>query len=159
MNTGWVKLWRKAKNNEIVQDPIAFAIFCYLLMEVDRETGSCYTSYRKIARAMRLDAMTFRRKILWLEEVLHILIHKSNTYGTTIQIVNWDKYQNTKEEMIHKTIHKTNTSVTPYIYNKKNKEDKEERESFKNDDQLGTNPKGRELLKEFLVKKGLYERA
>lgn len=108
---GWVKLHRKALDNEIfVHDPTAWRIFEYFLLSVDRETGSMRYGRIWLSKLLDINESTVYKAIKRLEKAKMVTQVSNNRYSTVL-VLNWHRYQgdgNTPQEQ------RSNNEVTHY---------------------------------------------
>jgi len=93
MENGWVKLHRKAKENGLIYDALAWQVFCWLLLSVDRKTGSYTTGRFLLASTLRINPNTLKSVLHRLNEKYQVLNLNSTNKYTTITLTNWAKYQ------------------------------------------------------------------
>lgn len=101
---GWVKLHRKALQNGIIKDIIAWHIFTWLLLKVDRTTGIKVTGRFWAGEELGIKPITFYKGLKRLEKKWKMVTLRVTGKSTEISLINWHKYQdgNTSD----------NTSVT-----------------------------------------------
>lgn len=93
MENGWIKLYRKTKENSIfIHDPTAWRIFEWLLMSVDKKTGQYDTGRFEIEKLLKVKSQTAYKALLRLKKHKMVNIQSNNKYST-ITICNWKKYQ------------------------------------------------------------------
>lgn len=113
MAIGWIKLHRKVLDNEIfMRDPTAWRIFEYLLLSVDRKTGSIETSKRQIAKKLKLKPSTVLGAFHRLATD-HMIDLETDHLKSSITICNWKTYQDRPD---HPTDHPTVSSPTTLLY-------------------------------------------
>ena len=93
MDNTWIKLYRKARDNEIMQDPIAWILFSFILLSVDRETGSMRTGRIYLGRALRLHDSTIYKALKRLEKKYDLVTCLVTTKYTEISVSKWSAYQ------------------------------------------------------------------
>lgn len=93
-NQGWIKLYRKLADHDILRDPTSLQIFIWLLLNVDRKTGG-YTTGRFVAsQVLGMKPRTFHKAITErLQHRYDLVTLSSDNKKTTIYLKNWDKYQ------------------------------------------------------------------
>ena len=108
MNVGWIKLHRQILNWEWYSDTNTFRLFIHLLLTANFKDqkyqgklikkGSLLTGRDKLSYETGLSVREVRTCLERLKSTNEIAI-KSNSKGTEIQIVNYDKYQIETNEM------------------------------------------------------------
>ena len=101
---GWVKLYRKALLNNILKDQMAWTIFTWLLLKVDRYTGIKVTGRFWAAQELGIKPITFYKGLRRLEKKWQMVTLRVTGKSTEIKIINWYKYQNSNTS--------GNTSIT-----------------------------------------------
>lgn len=94
-NNGWVKLHRKAKENGMMGDHLAWTLFCWILMSVDRKSGKYLTGRYLLAEALETKPTTIYHAILRLSKKWKVVTLRSDNKKTEISVLNWAKYQST----------------------------------------------------------------
>ena len=138
MDKTWVKLYRKARDNEIMTDPVAWLLFSYILMSVNRETGSMKTGRIYLSAMLKIKQGTIYKALKRLSEKYHLVTTVVTTKYTEIIVSKWALYQNmesqsnsgvtTKEQQsntIQEVRSKNNTSYMTLTENQKQKLKKE----------------------------------
>ena len=92
-NDGWIKLYRKLNKNQVLQDAVAWQIFTWLLLNVDRKTGKYNTGRIYISRELKINESTCYKAIKRLEKKYKMVTLVGNNKFTTFFIYNWFKYQ------------------------------------------------------------------
>lgn len=97
MDNGWIKLHRKALENDIIRDQNAWCIFTWLLLKVDRLTGQ-----KKVARSwaceeLGMKATTFYDSLMRLVKKYKVATTNPTGTYTTVTLLNWDKYQSQED--------------------------------------------------------------
>jgi len=133
MNVGWIKLHRQILNWEWYSDTNTFRLFLHLLLTANFKDqkyqgklikkGSLLTGRDKLSYETGLSVREVRTCLERLKSTNEIAI-KSNSKGTEIQVVNYDKYQIETSETTNKR--PTNDQQTTTI--KEGKENKERKE-------------------------------
>jgi hypothetical protein len=126
MIRGWVRLWRKALDNEIIKDQSAWHIFTWLLLKVDRITGKKKTGRFWASDELGMKPNTFYKALKRLEKKYKVVTLQVTGKFTEISLINWHKYQtgNTPSNTsVTHGEHIGNTSVT--LYKNKEVENKE----------------------------------
>lgn len=133
MNVGWIKLHRQILNWEWYSDTNTFRLFLHLLLTANFKDqkyqgklikkGSLLTGRDKLSYETGLSVREVRTCLERLKSTNEIAI-KSNSKGTEIQVVNYDKYQIETSETTNER--PTNDQQTTTI--KEGKENKERKE-------------------------------
>ena len=130
----WVKLYRKAKDNEIMRDQAAFLLFAWILLSVDRKTGKWKIGRFLLSKLTGMKPTTARDALYRLRDkygVLTTLV--TPTKYTEISVLKWAYYQ--QEIRLTPTLtprsrHSTAT-LTPLNKNKRIRElDNDEEENL-----------------------------
>jgi hypothetical protein len=100
--SGWIKLHRKILDWEWYSDPNTFRVFLHLILKANHKDkrfkgielikGSIVTSRDILALETGLSVRQVRTSLERLKMTSEVTI-KTNSKGTVIQIVNYDKYQ------------------------------------------------------------------
>lgn len=93
MNEGWVKLHRKINENEVMGDTNASHIFLWLLVNVDRTTGSTKIGRFWLSQVLHMNPSTLYKALIRLEKKYKVVTLRSNSQFTEISLTNWSKYQ------------------------------------------------------------------
>lgn len=109
MVRGWVRIWRKIEDNDIIRDAVALQIFMFLLVKVDKTTGEKRIGRFWMSDALNLNPSTFYKGLKRLEKKYKIVTLTSNNKFTTIRLINWHKYQGTSKTVTQDG----NNKVTP----------------------------------------------
>lgn len=133
MNVGWIKLHRQILNWEWYSDTNTFRLFLHLILTANYKDqkhqgklikkGSLLTGRDKLSYETGLSVREVRTCLERLKSTNEIAI-KSNSKGTEIQIVNYDKYQIETSETTNER--PTNDQQTTTL--KEGKENKERKE-------------------------------
>lgn len=124
---GWIKLYRKSKENSLMRDPNAWMIFTWMLLTVDRKTGTMTLGRRWASAYFSMNQSTFYKAIKRLEnkyKVISLVTKKVTIKYTEVRVLNWAKYQEKKDEVTTTVTMKeqsSNNEVT-HIQEVKNKE-------------------------------------
>lgn len=102
MDNSWIKLYRKSKLNEIMRDTVAWTLFTWILMSVDKETGKMRTGRYLLAESLGQTPSTIRNALQRLEKKHRVIWTTSGTasrtgIATEITVSGWDKYQSTED--------------------------------------------------------------
>lgn len=93
MKRGYVRLYRKTLDCDVWKhDKNAWLIFMYLLMKVDRETGSYDTGRFALAEQINMKSGTTYKALKRLEKAKMVTLASNNKY-TKITVSNWKEYQ------------------------------------------------------------------
>lgn len=131
MDNTWVKLYRKLAENEVMKDDKALRIFIWLLLNVDKKSGTFTCGRYQIGLALDINPNTVYKAMKRLEEKYKIVTQSSNNKFTTISLLNWAKYQptdvlvtqsgknkvKTKEKQSNTKQEYKNKRIREYIYN------------------------------------------
>lgn len=106
-NQGWIKLYRKIGDHDIIRDAYGLQIFIWLLIHVDRTTGQ-YTSGRFVmSEALKIKPRTLHKVVTErLQNRYHLVTLLSDNKKTTFSICKWKSYQESSDI-------KSDTKVTP----------------------------------------------
>ena len=120
MHRGWIKFWRKAEDSPVwSMPPLYLKVWIYILMKVDRKTGSIKTTLGTISDRVFYyewdtertpDRKTILRILRWLE-VEGMIIHESHKRFTKISVVNWALYNSSNSEIATQLPHSVPHSV------------------------------------------------
>lgn len=89
---GWIKLYRKILENDLFFDEKAFRVFIYFLLMADRK-GSLRISRYRTAEHLQMNPNAFREVVGRLVRNYEVITKSSTNKYSTIQILNWGKYQ------------------------------------------------------------------
>ena len=141
MNVGWIKLHRQILNWEWYSDTNTFRLFLHLILTANYKDqkyqgklikkGSLLTGRDKLSYETGLSVREVRTCLERLKSTNEIAI-KSNSKGTEIQVVNYDKYQIETSE----TTNERPTSDQQTTTIKEGKESKEEKEAIPSVDEF-----------------------
>lgn len=133
MNVGWIKLHRQILNWEWYSDTNTFRLFLHLILTANYKDqkhqgklikkGTLITGRDKLSLETGLSVREVRTCLERLKSTNEIAI-KTNSKGTEIQIVNYDKYQLETSEMTNERPANDQQTTTIKEY-KENKEEKE----------------------------------
>lgn len=102
MDNGWIKLYRKSRNNPLMRDPRAWMIFCWILLTVDRKTGKMSLGRKWASSYFSMNESTFYKAIKRLEKkykVVSLVTAKVTIKYTEVSVLNWAKYQQKTDEV------------------------------------------------------------
>lgn len=99
MDNTWVKLYRKLGDNEIMFDDKGLRVFVWLLIHVDKKTGSLTAGRYQIARELKMNSNTVYKVLSRLSKKHKIVTLTSNNKFTTISLSQWANY-NPYSEMV-----------------------------------------------------------
>ena len=94
-NKGWVKLYRKTLDNEILFDPNAWTIFSWLLLKVN-EKGQKAIGRKWASKELHMREGTFYDALHRLEkkfQMIDLATDKATIKYTVVTIRNWRFYQ------------------------------------------------------------------
>ncbi len=109
MNNGWIKLYRKSKDNPLTRDFIAWGIFTWIMLTVDRERGEMKIGRFWASEYFNLNPSTFYKALKRLEKKYKVVTLISNNKYTTIRLLNWAKYQSNEEVVTQSSNNKVTT--------------------------------------------------
>lgn len=109
MNNTWIKLYRKANDKGLMKDHLAWVLFSWLLINVDRETGSRTIGRFLVSEELGINPSTFYKVVQRLEKKWGVISVKSNNKYSTVWIVNWAKYQHRDTQEGKPTVNKVQT--------------------------------------------------
>lgn len=106
MHRGYVKLWRKSKDNGLMTNPEAWLVWCRILLSVthksyqqvvgkkvvELEPGQMITGRKALSTATGLSEKIVRNCLELLEKMGNITKKRANKYSI-ITICNWETYQ------------------------------------------------------------------
>ncbi len=92
MNTTWIKLYRKANDKGIMKDHKAWAVFSWLLINVDQD-GKRTLGRFQACDELGINPNTYYKVVKRLEKKWEVITVTTTNKFTTVWIVNWDKYQ------------------------------------------------------------------
>ncbi|MEW6188848.1 MAG: hypothetical protein AB1466_01865 [Actinomycetota bacterium] len=109
MKEGWIKLYRKALKSTVFEDPLLWKVWCWCLMKashteqtiilnnrnVHLKPGQFVFGRRSAAVELLMSPSTVERKIKVLN-VNRKLNRYPNHQFTLIEVVNWQKYQESR---------------------------------------------------------------
>ena len=97
MENGWIKLYRALNGHKILTDAYALQIFIWLLLNVDKQTGSITVGRFQLSAILRMNPNTLKSALQRLSKRHQVITtHSTNKYKE-ISLVNWAKYQATIE--------------------------------------------------------------
>lgn len=98
----WIKLYEKINENDMIRDPHAIQLFIWLLTNADKDGVVEFGRYR-LARELRVNNNTLYSTLRRLVQKYKCCTQLSTTNKTEIRLLNWDKYQSSKESVNHET--------------------------------------------------------
>jgi hypothetical protein len=110
MDKSWIKLYRKAKENKVMQDMQAWFLFSWILLSVNKDTGEWDVGRIKLANLCGLSQSSVYRTLKKLEEKYQLLKIISNNKYSTIRVVKWASYQSGNLEVNSVSNNKRTTS-------------------------------------------------
>lgn len=90
---GWIKLYRKSKNNSLMTDFTAWGIFSWIMLSVDRATGEMTIGRFWASQYFSIPPATFYSALKRLEKKYKVISLRSNNKMTTVRVLSWAKYQ------------------------------------------------------------------
>ena len=96
MDKTWVKLYRRAKDHDIITDPIAWTLFSWILMSVNRDTGSMKIGRLWLAERFKISASTIYKALKRLEKkykLVTLVTDKVTIKYTVVTVLKWRFYQ------------------------------------------------------------------
>jgi hypothetical protein len=123
MNEGWIKLFRKSKENPLMKDFTAWGIFSWILLTVDRATGRMTLGRKWASAYFSMKEPTFYKALKRLEKkykVIALSTKKVTIKFTEVEVINWFKYQDSNNPVSIKE-QSSNNPVT-HIQEVENKE-------------------------------------
>lgn len=97
MNEGWVKLHRKINENDLMTDTNASHVFLWLLVNVDRKTGSIKIGRFWLAKILKMKPSTLRDTLYRLRDKYQIADIETTTEYSKISLKNWGRYQSNEK--------------------------------------------------------------
>ncbi|CAB5218079.1 hypothetical protein UFOVP206_52 [uncultured Caudovirales phage] len=132
--SGWIKLHRQIVNWEWYSDSKTFRLFLHLLLTANHKDNNyrgklikkgCLVTGRELLSAQTgMSVREIRTCLERLKSTNEIAI-KTNSKGTEIQVINYEKYQSTTNETTNERPANDQQTTT----NKNDKNDKEEKEN------------------------------
>lgn len=125
MNEGWIKLYRKSKDNPLMRDYTAWGIFCWILLTVDRKTAEMTLGRFWASEYFKISPNTFYSALKRLEKKYKVITLSSNNRFTTVRVLNWAKYQDREQsstQVINNTSTQPTTQASTHIQEVENKE-------------------------------------
>jgi DNA-binding transcriptional ArsR family regulator len=124
---GWVKLWRKLKDNGHLKMPgTAFKLWIYCLLEAapypDRarglEAGELWLNYEHIRQVIgeagrQMSKSTVSSALKYLEQNGYLKLQAQKFYGVKARVANWQDYQSGTETVPAGTAPGTETVPVP----------------------------------------------
>jgi len=93
----WIKLYRKAKQNDIMRDPVAWLLFSWILLSVNKETGEWKIARSVLAELTGLKQSTIYDGLKRLEEKFKLTTAIPTANYTKIRVSKWSIYQPNKD--------------------------------------------------------------
>lgn len=112
MDNTWIKFYRKSKDNGIMKDHLAWTLFSWILLSVDRKTGRYSTGRFQLAEALKAKPPTIQKALGRLSKKYKMVSTKSNNKFTEISVLNWAKYQLGEDEISAPVSTKYQQSIT-----------------------------------------------
>lgn len=98
MNNSWVKLYRKTVDNGIMKDHLAWVLFSWLLLNVDKDTGKKTVGRYMVCDATKINTNSYYKIVNRLEKKWQVIRTQKAKGYTEVWIVNWGKYQSVNSE-------------------------------------------------------------
>lgn len=98
-DNSWIKLYRKAKYNEIIKDHPAWCLFSLILLSVDKDTGKWKAGRFLIAELLGMKSGTVYKTLQRLEKKYKMVTLSSNNRFTEITVLQWAKYQHSSQSV------------------------------------------------------------
>ncbi len=111
-NNGWIKLHRKVLDNGILKDQMAWTIFSWLMLKVDRTTGKKTTGRFWASTELGIKPTTFYRGLKRLEKKWKVVTLQVTGKATEISLINWNKYQHDNTSSNTSVTHRSHISDT-----------------------------------------------
>lgn len=92
MDNTWVKLYRKLGDNDIMFDDKGLRVFVWLLIHVDKKTGTITAGRHQIARELKMNSNTVYKVLSRLSKKYKIVTLNSNNKFTEIGLSQWASY-------------------------------------------------------------------
>lgn len=93
MNNTWVKLYRKSNDKGFMKDHLAWILFSWILINVDRNTGKMTLGRYRVCDELGINPSTYYKVLQRLEKKWHVITTQSTNKWTTLYVDNWSKYQ------------------------------------------------------------------
>lgn len=90
---GWIKLYRKSKENPLILDFTAWGIFTWILLSVNKETGTMFYGRNNLSTVLGVKPTTLRDAIYRLRDRYKVIATLNAKTKTQIRVLNWHKYQ------------------------------------------------------------------
>lgn len=132
--SGWIKLHRQIVNWEWYSDSKTFRLFLHLLLTANHKDNNyrgklikkgCLVTGRELLSAQTGMSVREIRTCLERLKTTNEIAIKTNSKGTEIQVINYEKYQSTTNETTNERPANDQQTTT----NKNDKNDKEEKEN------------------------------
>lgn len=112
MNNTWVKLYRKTIENGIMKDHLAWILFSWLLMTVDKDSGKARIGRYMVSNATAIKPNSYYRILKRLATKWKVITIQATKEYTSVQVVNWGKYQSSNSEQQHVSESTANQQLT-----------------------------------------------
>ena len=96
--------------NSIMSDPVALQLFIWVLTNVDKDTGKVDFGRFYVARQLRVNPNTLYSALKRLVSKYKVCEISSTAEYTTIRLLNWAKYQPSKED-INTSVNNSSTTT------------------------------------------------
>ena len=145
MNNGYIKLHRSLLDNPICRKPEYGWLWCILLMRANHkdraeifngkkikiEAGQTIVGRKALSRQSGISESKVYRILKYLENEHQIKQQPNNKY-TTITILNWHKFQSSKQQSEQPVNNQRTTSEQPVNTNKNDKKEKNDKNDKNN---------------------------
>src|SRR5260221_3756209 len=126
MENGWVKLHRKIINNDIFHDENALKMFLWILISVDKSSGTKNVARSWCAPGLRMKPTTFYDVLKRLEKKYKVVTARVTSKYTVISLINWKKYQvSDSSGDINPTSTRHQPDINPTLYKNREYKNKE----------------------------------
>jgi len=127
---GWIKLHRKVLDNGILKDQMAWTIFSWLMLKVDRTTGKKITGRFWASQELGIKPITFYKGLRRLEKKWKVVTLRVTGKATEVSLINWHKYQSSNTSDNTSVTHEEHISNT--LQEVENKELRREKDTSQN---------------------------
>lgn len=100
---GYVKLYRKAQDDEVFSNPYAWHLFTYCLLNArirknrDLDVGEFETSQYRISNDLKMSRKTILKFLKFLKDE-GCIDYETDSLRTIIRVLNFSKYQSSKKD-------------------------------------------------------------
>lgn len=92
MRKGWIKLYRKLLDHDLIMDEKGLQVFIYLLLTCNSH-GERRVSRYQTAQELGIKPEAFRSVLLRLRTQHHVISTRSTNKYTVVSILKWSEYQ------------------------------------------------------------------